>query len=185
MLQRINLVPQRPLAERIKSLIPFIFSGMVLLIVVIFLSWVQILNFRLADTVKTIARIEDQANQASALSSQIASLKKNLQIKNQAIDQKTVQIGNLSKIKGQKKKFSQPLSLIASLLPDTVRCRAISFTGGSGEMKGTALDYDDLIWMVRSMQSLNIFNMVSLSVTDRATNKDQERIEFTIIMHLI
>ncbi|MDA3971491.1 MAG: PilN domain-containing protein [Desulfobulbaceae bacterium] len=184
MLQRINLVPKRPLAERIKALIPFIFSTMVLLIAVIFFSWVQVLDLRLAETNNTIARLEDQANQAIALSSQIGSLKKNLQIKKQSIDQKTVQIANLSQIKGQKKKFSHPLSLIASLLPDTVRCRRISFTGGAGEMQGTALHYDDLIWMLRSMQRLDIFNMVSLSVTDRATNKDQERIEFTIIMHL-
>ncbi len=185
MQQRINLVPQKPLAERIKDLIPFIFSGIVVLIVVIFFSWVQILNIRLAETNKNIRRLEDQANQATALSSEIASLKKNLQSKNLAIDQKTVQIANLSKIRGQKKKFSQPLSLIASLLPDTVRCRQISFTGSAGELQGTALDYDDLIWMLRSMQSLTVFKKVSLSVTDRATNKEQERIEFTIIMQLV
>ncbi len=185
MQQRINLVPQKPLAERIKQLIPFIFSTMLLLILVIFFSWVQILNIRLAETDKTIARIEEQSNQAIALSSKVESLKKNLQSKNQAIDQKSAQIANLSKIKGQKQKFSQPLSLIASLLPETIRCRAISFTGKAGELQGTALDYDDLIWMVRSMQSLNIFKRVSLSVTDRASNKDQERIEFTIIMQLV
>lgn len=185
MQQRINLVPQKPLAERIKQLIPFIFSTMLLLILVIFFSWVQILNIRLAETDKTIARIEEQSNQAIALSSQVESLKKNLQSKNQAIDQKTVQIANLLKIKGQKQKFSQPLSLIASLLPESIRCRSISFTGDDGVLQGTALDYDDLIWMLRSMQSLNIFKRVSLSVTDRASNKDQERIEFTIIMQLV
>ncbi len=185
MQQRINLVPQKPLAERIKDLIPFLFGGMVLLILVIFLSWVQVLNIRQAEMDKAIARIEEQTNQATALGNKIASLKKNLLGKNQAIDQKTVQIANLSRIRGQKQKFSQPLSLIASLLPDTIRCRAISFTGSSGELQGTALDYDDLIWLVRSMQGLNIFKAVSLSVTDRATNKDQERIEFTIILQLV
>jgi Tfp pilus assembly protein PilN len=96
-----------------------------------------------------------------------------------------VQIATLSKIRGQKKKFSQPLSLIASLLPDTVRCREISFIGSEGKLQGTALDYDDLVWMVRSMQTLQIFKSVSLSVTDRATNKDQERIQFTLIMQLV
>lgn len=184
MKQRINLVPQKPLAERIKNLIPIVFSALLVLIGIIFFSWVQVLNHWLAETNKTIARIEEEANQATALSSQVASLKKNLQNKNRAIDQKTAQIANLSKIRGQKKKFSHPLSLIASLLPDSVRCREITFTGSAGTMQGTALDYDDLIWMLRSMQSLNIFNNVSLSVTDRATNKDQERIEFTIIMQL-
>ncbi len=184
MLQRINLVPQKPLAERIKNIIPLVFATLIVLIVVIFFSWVQILNSRLAELDTTIARIENQANQASQMSGQIASLKKNLQAKNTAIDQKTAQIANLSKIRGQKKKFSQPLSLIASLLPESIRCRQISFTGAAGELQGTALDYDDLVWMVRSMQSLNIFKTVSLSVTDRASNKEQERIEFTIIMHL-
>ncbi|MBU0681196.1 MAG: PilN domain-containing protein [Proteobacteria bacterium] len=185
MLQRINLVPQKPLAERIKTLIPFIFSAMAMLIFVIFFSWVQILNIRLVEMNKTIARIEDQTNQATALSSQVEAWKKSLQSKNLAIDQKTVQIATLSKIRGQKKKFSQPLSLIASLLPDTVRCREISFTGSDGKLQGTALDYDDLVWMVRSMQALQIFKSVSLSVTDRATNKDQERIQFTLIMQLV
>ena len=104
--------------------------------------------------------------------------------KNQAIDQKTVQIATLSKIRGQKRKFSQPLSLISSLLPETVRCKEINFKDADGEIKGTALDYDDLVWLVKSMQSLNVFKQVSLSVTDRATNKEQERIEFTIVVRL-
>ncbi|MEN8256676.1 MAG: PilN domain-containing protein [Thermodesulfobacteriota bacterium] len=181
MQQRINLVPQKPLAERIKDLIPIVFGGMVVFILLIFFSWVQILNIRLADLDKTIARIEEQTNQAAALSTQVTALKKRLQNKNQAIDQKSVQIAALSKIRGQKRKFSQPLSLISSLLPESVRCKTITFKDSNGEIKGTALDYDDLIWLVRNMQSLNVFKQVSLSVTDRATNKEQERIEFTIV----
>ncbi len=184
MQQRINLVPQKPLAERIKDLIPFVFGGIVVLILVVFFSWVQFLNVRLAKLDKTIARIEDQTNQATALSGQVSGLKKQLENKNKAIDQKTVRIATLSKIRGQKRKFSQPLSLISSLLPETVRCKTINFKDADGEIKGTALDYDDLIWMVKSLQSLNVFKQVSLSVTDRATNKEQERIEFTIVVRL-
>jgi Tfp pilus assembly protein PilN len=184
MQQRINLVPQRPLAERIKALIPIIFSLMLLLIGIVFFTWVQFLNSRLAELNSTIVRIEEQSSQAMALSSQIASWKKDIESKNLAIDQKTGQIATLSRIQGQKKKFSKPLSLIASLLPDTVRCREISFTGNDGKLQGTALDYDDLIRLVRGLQGLTIFKTVSLSVTDRATTNDQERIQFTLILQL-
>lgn len=185
MQQRINLVPQEPIAERIKKLIPLVFGAMALLFTLTFLAWTQLLNIRIIDLNTTIAHIEEQANQSTEINAQLASLKQNLKTKNKNIDQKSIQIAQLSKIRGQKKEFSQPLSLIAALLPDSIRCRKISFTGAAGELQGIALDYNDLVWMVRSMQDLNIFKKVSLSVTDRATNKEQERIEFTIIIHLV
>lgn len=185
MQQRINLVPQKPLAERIKTLIPIIFSALLLLIVVLFFSWVQLLNLRLTELNQQISRIEEQASQSTALSGQIAVWKTELAARNMAIDHKTGQIATLSKIRGQKKKFSQPLSLIASLLPDTVRCQEISFTGAAGRVQGVALDYDDLVWMVRSMQALQIFQAVSLTVTDRTSDKDQKQIYFTITLQLV
>lgn len=184
MQQRINLVPQRPLAEKVKRLIPFIFCTLVLFLVVLFFLWGEILNSRLAALNSQIAHIEEQASQATELSSQIAVVKKNLLAKEEALDQKTATVARLSKIRGQKKKFSQPLSLIASLLPETIRCRAISFSGAKGTLQGTALDYDDLIRFVRSMQDLPVFKRVSLSVTDRAGDNNQERIQFTILLEL-
>ncbi len=185
MQQRLNLVPQKPLAEKVKRLIPFIFGTLVLFLVVLFFLWVQILNSHLTALNNTIAHIEEQASQATELNDQIADLKKNLLAKEAAIDQKTATVARLSKISGQKKKFSQPLSLIASLLPETIRCRAISFAGAEGTLQGTALDYDDLIRFMRNMQDLPVFKRVSLSVTDRAGDNNQERIQFTILLKLV
>ncbi|MDR9502087.1 MAG: PilN domain-containing protein [Desulfurivibrionaceae bacterium] len=185
MQQRINLVPQKPLAEKVKRLIPFIFGTLLLFLLVLFFLWGEILNNRLAALNSKIAHIEEQASQATELSSQIAALKKDLLAKEEAINHKTAAVARLSKIRGQKKKFSRPLSLIASLLPETIRCRAISFAGAKGSLQGTALDYDDLIRFVGDMQDLPVFKRVSLSVTDRAGDNNQERIQFTILLELV
>ncbi|PLX49035.1 MAG: hypothetical protein C0613_09155 [Desulfobulbaceae bacterium] len=184
MQQRINLIPQKPLADRIKHLIPILFVGMAALLTLFFVVWIQLLNGRLTDLNKQIVHLETQADQATELSSQVARLKKNLQDKDNAIRRKNTDIAGLTKIGAHKKRFSRPLRHIAALVPDSVRLRSLTFTGNSGEIQGTALDYNDLVDMIHHMQALSVFANVSLTVTDRSTDKDQERIEFTIQMRL-
>lgn len=184
MQQRINLIPRKPLAEQIKHLIPILFVGMAALLTLIFIVWIQLLNGRLTDLNTRIVELESQANQATELNNQIALLKKNLQDKDNAIRRKNIDIAGLTKIGTHKKRFSRPLRHMAALVPATVRLRSLTFTGNSGEIEGTALDYNDLVGMIRHMQAQAVFANVSLTVTDRSRDNDQERIEFTIQMRL-
>ena len=184
MQKRVNLVPQKPFADKIKGIIPVI-----LLFLGLFITF--FVGYRVQSLKADLIQVTEEITKAEHLTEDLRTLKETIN-RNETVlgklkkekKQRWTLVSTLSKLKGSKHHFSQPLAIIADSLPATIRCQSLTFNGKSGVMTGTALDYDDLIHVVYHLQNQSLFRQVALTVTDRNNNQELERITFTITMLL-
>ncbi len=184
MQKRVNLIPQQPLADKIKAIIPVVMLTLGLLIVLFFSFRVQGLNDELVRLTKQIDQAEHLAVELRTQKDKINLNQTRLANRKKEKEQRHALVTTLAKLKGSKHHFAQPIAIIAQSLPPTIRCQSLNFTGKSGIMTGTALDYDDLTQVVIILQTQPLFTQVDLTVTDRDNNQELERIAFTITMQL-
>lgn len=182
MQKRVNLVPQKPLSEKIKGIIPVLLLSLALLLVIFFVLRVNAINRQLQQVTARITAAEQQANDMRQLKEKIQATETLLTKSHKEKTSRTKRVTTLSRSQSNKHHFARPLAFISQTLPSTIRCQAINFHGNHGAMTGTALDYDDLTEVVQTMHNAPLFSQVSLTVTDRDNSQDLERITFTITM---
>lgn len=182
--KRVNLVPQKPLAERIKALLPVLLLVLALLLTGFFSLRLMAINQKLTETATQISQAERQADELRLIKEQINGHQASVAKNSKELERRQKLVKLLSRLKGDKRHFARPLALIARALPATIRCRTISFQGSSGTLTGTALDYDDLTQTVQTLQQQAPFSQVVLAVTDRDNNQELERIQFTMTLAL-
>ncbi len=184
MISRVNLIPKTPLAESIKKLIPMAFFSMILILGLFVSIRICFLNSTFEGLQAKVGAIEILEKQRDEIVTLVATLTSDAAIRKGQLQQKSEVVAKLSRIVGDKRQFSRPLLLIADVLPTTIRCKHIEFTGLTGSLVGTSLDYNDLIVLVKRLQDDPAFTNVSLIVTDRDNSQKIEKIQFSIDLEL-
>jgi len=177
MLERINLVPQLPLAERIKkTALPAI--GLLLAFIFLFLAVSdRILKSQISSLTKDIAAAQQRATEITATQTKIAQLTSSIKQQTDEKERLSAQAAKLSSIQERKKYFSRVLATIAATMPSSVRCDKITFAKDGGQITGSALQYRELPAFVKALGANPLFANVILHELDR--NPDAKKADFT------
>jgi Tfp pilus assembly protein PilN len=183
-LDRINLVPQKPLAERIKQVIPIILLiGLCLAMVAVYMEN-HLVSAKIDKIDKEIVKIESDATLAAQLKIAKDRLAAEVKLLKQLHSDIKNRVEKIEKIHGTKKPFSAALIAIAKSIPPAVKCSKISFHKNSGEISGTALRYNDLPIIVRRLNRDPRFKKVILRDIDRLARNTRQNIFFSMMFEL-
>jgi|GEM_PF-1098182 Tfp pilus assembly protein PilN len=185
MLERINLVPQRSLAGRIKRATPFVLGGLFCLSAGVVLVFVQYYDRRIkvVDQEIQVLRGKDNALKSQqAVAQQLAGSLKQLGEEEKQL-QETV--AHLAMISEQKQPVSGLLEAIALILPETVRCEKITLGAKSGQISGQATIYRDIPAFVQKLSEIPSLRNVSLSVLNLDQKEEMDTLlSFSIVFEL-
>jgi Tfp pilus assembly protein PilN len=184
MLERINLVPQQFLAQRIKRSTPVIIGVLLCLAAGVFLLFASSLAQRINALDKEIQtlRIKDDAlKNMQAMVTQLSG-----HIKQLGEEEKQLQevVANLARIPEQKQSFSALLDAVVLILPPTVRCEKITLGAKNGQISGQATIYRDLPAFVQKLGEIPRLRNVSLSVLNQEQKKEGDILAFNIVFEL-
>lgn len=184
MLERINLIPQLPLAERIKkATLPAV--GILLALVILFLAASdRILKTKISTLSLEIAATQQRALEIAATQAKIAQLASSITQQKEEKERLSGQATKLTSIQERKKYFSRVLATIATTMPSSVRCEKIIFTKDGGQIIGTAIQYRELPAFVKALSNNPLFTNVMLHGLDRSANAKKTDFTFTIAFHL-
>ena len=184
MLERINLVPQLPLAERIrKTTLPA--TGLLLVLIILFLAASdRIFKTKINALSRDIATIQQRAAEIAATQAKIALLTNSTKQQTEEKERLSTQAAKLTGIQERKKYFSRVLSTIATAMPSSVRCEKISFAKDGGQITGSALQYRELPAFVKTLGNNPLFTSVLLHSLDRSPDAKKADFTFTIAFQL-
>lgn len=184
MFERINLVPQLPLAERIrKTTLPAV--GFLLVLVILFLAASdRILKVRISSLSHDIAAAQQRAGEVTATQAQIAQLTHSIKQQKDEKEQLSGEATKLSSIKERKQYFSRLLATIATAMPPSIRCDKIIFEKDGGQIIGTAIQYRELPAFVKTLGNDPAFAKVMLRDLDRSPDTKKADFTFTIAFQL-
>ena len=184
MLERINLVPQLPLAERIrKTTLPAI--GLLLALIFLFLAGSdRVLKARISSLNLDIAAAQQRATEITATQAKIAQLTSSIKQQTDEKERLSAQAAKLTGIQERKKYFSRVLATIATAMPSSVRCEKIIFAKDGGQITGNALQYRELPTFVKTLGNSPLFANVVLHELDRSPDAKKSDFTFTIAFHL-
>jgi len=184
MLERINLVPQLPLAERIrKATLPTV--GILLIIVTLFLTASdRILKAKIRSLSRDIAAAQLRAGEIAVTQAKIAQLTSIIKQQKETKEQLSGQAAKLTSIQERKKYFSRILATIATAMPSSIRCEKISFAKDGGQIVGAALQYRELPAFVKALGDNPLFTSVLLHALDRSADAKKADFTFTIAFQL-
>ena len=184
MLERINLVPQLPLAERIrKTTLPAV--GLLLALIFLFLAASdRVLKTQISSLNLDIAAAQQRAGEIAATQAKIAQLTSSIKQQKDEKEQLSIQATKLTSIQERKKYFSRLLSTIATAMPSSVRCEKIIFAKDGGQITGSALQYRELPAFVKALGNNPLFTSVMLHNLDRSPEAKKADFTFTIAFQL-
>lgn len=184
MLERINLVPQLPLAERIrKATLPAI--GLLLALVILFLATSdRILRTRINSLSREIATAQQRAGEIAVTRARITLLTSSIKEQKEEKERLSSRAEKLTGIQERKKYFSRVLATIATAMPASVRCEKIVVQKDSGLIAGSALQYRELPAFVKELDSSPLFAGVILHDLDRSPDAKKTDFTFTISFQL-
>ncbi len=184
MLERINLVPQLPLDERIrKTTLPAV--GLLLAFIMLFLfASDRILKARISSLSIDIAAAQQRAGEISATQAKIALLTNSIAQQKDEKERLSIQAAKLTSIQERKKYFSKVLATIATEMPPSIRCTKITFVKDGGQISGTALQYRELPAFVKGLSNNPLFTNVLLHDLDRSPDAKKSDFTFTIAFQL-
>ncbi len=183
MLQRINLVPQIALAEKIRKRTPVFFIIFIVVICFFIYSRVTLLNYRLTDKEKEINRMGQRIEETDQLQRRIIVLSDRIRNQKKEYSETASRVADMENIAGEKRHFSQILTIISNSLPSSVKCNKIILQDNSGEISGSTLHYQDLPELVRKMKEDSRFR-VELRDLDRIKENSLEPFTFKIVFTL-
>jgi Tfp pilus assembly protein PilN len=184
MLERINLVPQLPLDERIrKTTLPVV--GILLALVILFLAASdRILKSRISTLSQEIAVAQQRAGEITSTQAKIVLLTNNIKQQKDEKERLNGQATKLTTIQERKKYFSRMLAAISTTMPSSVRCEKIIFQKDSGQIFGTAVQYRELPAFVKALGNTPLFSNVMLRDLDRSSDAKKTDFTFTIAFQL-
>ena len=184
MLERINLVPQLPLAERIRKItLPAV--GLLLALIFLFLAASdRVLKSQISSLTKDISVAQQRATEITATQAKIAQLTSSIKQQKDEKEQLSVQAAKLTGIQERKKYFSRMLAAIALTMPSSVRCEKIIFQKDGGQITGTAVQYRELPAFVKALGNTPHFANVMLRDLDRSPDAKKTDFTFTIAFQL-
>lgn len=180
MLARVNLVPQEPLADRLKVLVPLLLvAGIGLVLVLVYFRY-RLLTSELSSVnreVETISLIQDKSKAEMSALQQLAGELENLR-KRQALIRE--EVTKLEAMRTEKKSYSLAIETIAGSLPGTLKCGKISFHQEQGIIEGVASRYSDLPPMVKKLRNSPPFKDAYLSNVDKVVGNSAEPLSFRV-----
>ncbi len=184
MFERVNLVPQPPLAAKIKNMTPLICGALLLVsCLVVFLLGKQVAgeNSQLRDE---IMQLESQ--KTSQLSQEAAIKQLSFSIAELQAKEKKIRksVANLMLIAKSKPQYSKLFLHIGRSVPSTVRCEKISFNEERGQISGTATMYKDLPAFVEKIREMAHFHTVVLQVVNQLKEQEDDLLSFNIVFGL-
>ena len=184
MLERINLVPQLPLAERIrKTTLPAI--GLLLAVIILFLAASdRILKTQISSLNRDIAAAQHRAGEIAATQARVAQLTSSIKQQTDEKERLSAQAAKLTGIQERKRYFSRVLATIAATMPSSVRCEKIIFAKDGGQITGSALQYRELPAFVKALDNNPLFTSVTLHELDRSPDAKKADFTFTIAFQL-
>ncbi|MCK5228410.1 MAG: PilN domain-containing protein [Desulfobulbaceae bacterium] len=170
-LQRINLVPAKPFAERIKRVTPFVIGAFLVVTTLVVYAQYLFVSRQLARIDTELTEKQGATDRFETLQSQVAVLKAEVARQKQDYAQIKKRVSEISSAKTEKNKFSQVLQHITQILPSTVKCNSISIQQTSGKISGSAVKYGDLPDFIRKMKQDPLFaNAVLLDIVQDSKN---------------
>ena len=182
--ERINLVPQKPISEKIKRAAPPIL-GLLLVFILIFLAGKNyLLNRKIIRVDSELITIQNQIDQATQFQIQQQLLNRDIVKLNEGLAKLQVEIGGITAIQTEKRHFSRVLTRITQAMSPAMRCDSISFQGANGQMRGVALDYKDLPAFVEELKNDPLFKSAILKDIDRTLEQERKRLTYMIAFEL-
>jgi Tfp pilus assembly protein PilN len=182
MLLRVNLVPQKPTAERIKRILPLILGGLVLLLCAFFYLRVGYINSQIIKSQKEIKRVEQTAGVTEMLTSQIAAMESQLAILKEKHTALRESVRKTEGIQAEKNYYSIPLQDISSSLPTSIKCRKISLKGSNGVIDAVAINHQDIPLFIRNLKDKGRYSRIEFKDVNKETVKGIDRFNFTLIL---
>jgi Tfp pilus assembly protein PilN len=184
MIERINLVPQRPFAEKVKMALPIVLGTLVAVVLVTAFFEYQILSYKLNKVDKELTTIKAEKGLADQLQSKTQTLKTTVARLQNHHSELQKSVTELDITQSKNKYFSRALSAITYALPDTVKCTKIVFENNTGQITGNAVQYSDLPDLVTRLKNNPLFKNAALKNVDKSNNADSYQLSFNIKLEL-
>lgn len=180
MLARVNLVPQKPLADRLKILVPLILVVSVALVLALVFFRHRLLTAELDRVSQEVERISHLQTKSKAEMSALQQLAGELADLRQRHSLIRAEVAKIEAIRMEKRSYSKALATIAGSMPGTMKCDKISFRQELGTIEGVAASYRDLPPMVKKLDAAAPFKDASLINVDKVVGNSAEPLSFSI-----
>lgn len=184
MIERINLVPQKPYAEKVKTAIPIILGSLVAIVFVISFLEYQVLAYKLSKIDKELITIKAEKGLADQLQNKTKSLKATVARLQNHHNKLHKNVSELDFTQSKNKYFSRALSTITYALPDTVKCTKIAFENNTGLITGHAVQYSDLPDLITKLKNNPLFKNAALKNVDKSKRTNTYKLSFNIKLEL-
>lgn len=184
MIERINLVPQKPYAEKVKTAIPIVLGILVVIVLVVSFLEYQFLAYKLSKVDKDLITIKTEKGLAEQLQNKTKSLKTTVTRLQKHHKKLQNNVAKLDFTESKNKYFSRALSAITYALPDTVKCTKIAFENNIGLITGHAVQYSDLPDLVTKLKNNSIFKNAALKNVDKSRVTNTYKLSFNIKLEL-
>ena len=182
MLLRVNLVPQKPVAERIKRILPLILGGLILLLCTFFYLRIGSIKSQLNESQGQIKRVEATAGITEILTSQIASIESQLAVLKEKHTKLRESVRKVEGIQTEKNYYSIPLQDITSSLPTSIKCKKISFKGRNGVIDAVAINHQDIPLFIRKLKDKGRYSRVAFKDVNKETVEGIDQFNFTLLL---
>lgn len=184
MLERINLVPKRPLAEKLRTVVPVVIISLLsLIILAVYLQNRYLLSSIDRITGETDILLKNQA-EASADLAKLRGLAGELEVLQKQKQSLAEEVDKIESIQGRKRGYANAINAIATALPDSLKCEKIIFNGRSGVIEGRALNHLDLPLVVEKLAVMPVFTSSSLKDVDTITDVVSAPLSFRILVEM-
>ena len=184
MIKRINLVPSKPLAQKIKQVtLPVTFIASIAALIPLALSYLSlekeqaVLLAKKETFQKKIEIIEAEQRRYITLKKEVESLqnkKKNLY----------QELQKLSKTKRQVPPYTELLKALSSTLPDSARITLITVSDGSGTIEGETMKVEDVPSLIERLKKSSYISGMELNELITFSEKNKKiyrfKIQFTL-----
>lgn len=180
MLQRINLVPQDPLKDKVKKTVSVALLVFVSFVCLFIYIRMQILDRRIHAADQKIQVVEKQSQLSGNLQLTIGDLNKKIIDQKKEYEELQKRMAKLDKMTAEKSRFSDILAHIASSVPQSVSLSHCTLNDSSGEIAGSTLRQQDLPKLIMKIKKDPRFVAVELQNMKKADVNSLEPFTFTI-----
>jgi Tfp pilus assembly protein PilN len=184
MLERINLVPQKPLSEQLKKVVPGVLFIILILIVAVVYLQDRFLTTKIAQIVTETAVLQKNKEIADASLAKLGKLAGEVDRLQKQKILLVAEVGKIEAIRSSKRNYSRAINTLAAVLPDSLKCENISFKGRIGIVEGLALHHRDLPQTVNDIQENPVFTNAFLSDVETVTEEPAALLSFRIMVEI-
>jgi Tfp pilus assembly protein PilN len=184
MLERINLVPKKPLSEQLRIVVPAALLTILALILLGLYLQNRYLTARIDAVAKETALLRENQENANADLANLTRLTGQLDgLQKQKISL-LAEVAKIEAIRSRKANYSRAVNTLAAILPDSLKCEKIAFQGKKGIIEGLALRHRALPRTVQKLQENPVFVSAFLSDVDTVAEGPSAPLSFRIMVEI-